>query len=1175
MRIGSLFLLFVVVAATTSPADDDAAAAAARQRARAEQLAGEGDVDAAIEAAEAAARLCREAHGAEDLRVAAALELLAKLHLAADHLGAACEVRRQALQIVVSRLGADHWRAVDARLAYEHCRQLSEMPSEEREQLASVLALVHAASRQADEVPTGDTFQTLRDALDDLTALLGDAHPIVAEVLDQLAALYYNRSEYDLAEPLYQRALMIRRRLLGSAHPLTASTWNDLGLLYHYAGKLDEAVAHLREALAVQRRSGEVTGEGFALIAANLAGTQRAVLDFAAAEALLREALQALEAPADDATATYAEIVYQYGDLCWDMRNYPRAEELYRRALVIWEQVADPSSPLTAMYWNNLGLAFEEFGDYALAESLFRRALGIYAAAGDGYRQAYANALASLAGLYRTIGDYQAALPLMEQAVETLSNALGPDDAFYAMSLANLGLLHSELGDQDAAGQTLERALAVQREQLGLEEPACAVTLTNLAVVAFNRGELETAVSQLKETIAIRRHVLGESHPQLAISIGNLGTLYRRLGRFDEAARLAAEELELTEATLGRRHPHYAIALTHSAMVAEALGHPDEAIAYAEQAMHVEEKLLHEVLGFTAETTMRSHLRMISGSLDLLLSLVSRHVDERPELAELALEWSLRRKTVVLDALCHYRQLRRRLAEDVGVMTTVAELRSAEVRERELALRPAVDGDAGSAARERENLRARILELEGQLHAQLPQRLADVDLKNVRARLSEDAALIEIARVRPFDFGAVGSDAVWQPARYLALIARSDDHSVRLLDLGLAEEIDAEVRDVRRALTDTPQTLQLAGEAAAVELLREVQAPLDRRFRAVWDAAAPASSLFVAPDGELNRLPLAMLDDGAGGYLIQRYRLRYLSSPRDLLRTPHAPATGTTVFAAPDFDRKTVDDAIATSDLQDPGKIVSRSAPAGDAWYAIEQRGLQWSALPGTMAEAAAIEAVLADGAFAPVSIFVRDQALESRLKALPAPRVLHLATHGFYLPATETEAYSVTPFDRGSGAGELAASALLSRLQEMQNPLLRSGLVLAGANTAAVARGTDDDGWLTAAEIADLDLGGTQLVVLSACETGLGDLALGSGVSGLRRALSSAGAENVVASLFRVPDKETGELMQAFYRQLADGESIADALRGAQLDAIVRRRAAHGAAHPFFWAGFGVIGPG
>ncbi|HBL46208.1 MAG TPA: hypothetical protein DDZ90_22760 [Planctomycetaceae bacterium] len=187
------------------------------------------------------------------------------------------------------------------------------------------------------------------------------------------------------------------------------------------------------------------------------------------------------------------------------------------------------------------------------------------------------------------------------------------------------------------------------------------------------------------------------------------------------------------------------------------------------------------------------------------------------------------------------------------------------------------------------------------------------------------------------------------------------------------------------------------------------------------------------------------------------------------------------------------------------------------------------------------------------------------------SPRIIHLATHGFYLPHETAGAFNESrSVKRSSGSA-------LGRLRYVDNPLMRSGLVLAGANQLATnseERTVDlEDGWLTAQEISSMNFRNTELVVLSACESGLGDSELGHGVRGLQRAFLVAGAHSLLMSMFEVPDKETRELMGLFYQHFVQTGDQVKSMQFAQQKLILQRRTQSGSAHPFFWASFFIVG--
>jgi CHAT domain-containing protein len=288
-------------------------------------------------------------------------------------------------------------------------------------------------------------------------------------------------------------------------------------------------------------------------------------------------------------------------------------------------------------------------------------------------------------------------------------------------------------------------------------------------------------------------------------------------------------------------------------------------------------------------------------------------------------------------------------------------------------------------------------------------------------------------------------------------------------------------------------------------------------------------------------VPFSALVDDNKDYLIKKYTFTYLTSGRDLLRLSVKTKAqgGGVVFADPKFDST------------GPGAATDGGTTRGRR--SADLRSLRWVPLPGTGQEADALIRTMKG-----LKVFRGDQATEGQLKALHAPKILHLATHGFFLPD------EAPPEAADQNAPQMAAatSASSSATEVYENPLLRSGLALAGANKL---QSGSDDGVLTALEASGLDLWGTKLVVLSACETGVGKVSNGEGVYGLRRSLVIAGAESLVMTLWQVDDFATKDLMAGFYKKLAAGKPRSAALREIQLEIAAQEKYAH----PFYWASF------
>jgi CHAT domain-containing protein len=475
--------------------------------------------------------------------------------------------------------------------------------------------------------------------------------------------------------------------------------------------------------------------------------------------------------------------------------------------------------------------------------------------------------------------------------------------------------------------------------------------------------------------------------------------------------------------------------------------------------------------------------------------------------------------------------------------------------------------------------------LETELARQIPEmnlerKLRAADRRAVSLNLTEGVVLVEFVRSFVFDFQAVPArgESYWKPARYIAFVLPGGaPDEVQMIDLGEAEPIDRLIaefragiiseattkadRDVVKRRKDEGDVVKRREEAA----LSVVQGGAGPNLRAaLFDRLAPAlknrTRLLIAPDGDLTRLPFEVLPTVDGRFLIDDYQISYLTCGRDVLHFAAA-ATGhpdeSLVVADPDFDLEAEGRPIA--DLEDSTRTTGRRSRDLDR----DRGAYHFHRLPETRAEGERVAAMLK------VSPWLDATALEGRLKAAcHSPRILHLATHGFFLPDQQRDLDREGQglgFDLGEFPG---ATGSLGRLSGpmMENPMLRSGLALAAANTWLKAGNPPEeaeDGLLTAEDVTGLDLLATELVILSACETGLGQVHVGEGVFGLRRAFVLAGAKTLVMSLWKVPDEPTRELMEGFYGRLLAGEGRAEALRQAQLAMKAKYP------EPFYWGAF------
>jgi CHAT domain-containing protein/tetratricopeptide (TPR) repeat protein len=803
---------------------------------------------------------------------------------------------------------------------------------------------------------------------------------------------------------------------------------------------------------------------------------------------------------------------------------------------------------------------------YAAADArpLLERALAVQKrVAPDEYE--IGGTLLHLGLVFQQMGDYPLATRAYDDATLVFTRFIRygwPVQADQLIVLNNRASLALETGDLDTAGRFLHQALTLAREIYGPHHPHTTTVVLNLSMWHEKKREYPESLRLVREVVRVREQVHGAGHPAHAHALHNLAATLCQTGAVDEA-REAADRAMAGRTGFGEDHPLVTHALDTRARVAVLDGQPRVALELLRESVRVEQRVIGRMFSVATDGQRLSYLASVRKWAFRFLSLVYSHLRHDPEAVGAALDLVLTRKALGAEATAARRDavLGGRYPEHAPRLRELSLLRQ-RVAARTLAGSGAEGEDVHRRllTRWRQQLAALEVELAGVIpEIDLAQRLLAADRTAVAAALPAGSALVEFVRFDVFDWLALPAHGAeqWKPARYIAFVLRRADGGAELIDLGEAGAIDDLIRAFRAELLgggpagargmevfdDEPSTTTTGGPGAA---LRE------RVFDPLRLATGGAGHLVLAPDGELATLPFEVLPDAGGRPLIEAHQFSYLAVGRDALRgtVPAGVSGPPVVVAGPDFDLgATAPEAAPIS----KGAGVSRD---------LDRASLRFPLLPGTVAEGTEVAAALW---VAPV---LGARALKGPLKALRSPRVLHLATHGFFLPdqANHPETggggnlREVPTTETGEGRGE----RLRANLSE--NPLLRSGLALAGANTWLAGTTPPDgaeDGLLTAEDVTGLDLPNTELVVLSACETGLGAVRAGEGVFGLRRAFQLAGARTVVMSLWKVPDEATRELMRAFYHHLRAGVPRAEALRRAQLALKARYP------DPRFWGAF------
>jgi CHAT domain-containing protein/tetratricopeptide (TPR) repeat protein len=956
---------------------------------------------------------------------------------------------------------------------------------------------------------------------------LGPEHPDVGRSLQGLAYSKFCLDEHEEAEALCKRSLSILEASEGPEHPDVATTLITLGIIYGDESAFDKDEEIIKRALAIREKAFGPNHPAVANAQTNLAAVYLMSSQYDKAEPLMRRALEIRMQTMGFENTTVADALYNLGVILKLQGKYEQAEPLYLRALGIWEKKLGSDSPIVAAGLSNLGVLYTDQGRYAEAEPLQRRALAIR------------------------------------------EKAYGPEHTIVGASLHNLAWLLEEEGKYAEAEPLMKRSMAIWERRYGSENPDVARSLNNLALLYRNQGRYAEAEPLLERAVGICETALGPEHERTALGLSNLADLRRDQGRYAEAESLYEDALAIREEIFGPLHPEVADVLESYSANCHLTGDMERALDLASGAFKIREQNFRDGLTVLSERDALAYSQLLRSSAANFLSI---YLDAVPYLdtASAGGQVDCSPADVILSSKGPVSEASFVRAAEVNQLAQLGgdadSLRDARNLLSDLYVSGPDEDDIEGHRRQLDEVTRAKERYERKLAASSEayrslQEVLHVDsikLAGALKQIPEHATLIEYMR---FEYQS-GEHGVSIP-RYLAVVMDGEGLA-EVVDLGEARGIDGLIDSYRAHLSYLASSGEIPTPPDQVEYRGLSQAIYARLWQPLEDLIIPGDLLLIAPDGGLNMVSFSGLTTKDGTYLVESHSVHYLSSGRDLLRPEGAGAVSSGLLALgdPDYDAT----AFARLGLQ-PGsqEDVMEIADAGfDATMRNirsgcgELKNMTVSPLKATREEVELIASAWEASTSEPAVVLLGSEASEERLKAeSPGRQVIHLATHGYFLEgACQTETRGTRSFASDEGyVGE--------------NPLLLSGLFLAGANLHGedAAQTGAEDGILTAEEVMAMNLAGTQLVVLSACETGLGRVADGEGVYGLRRAFQAAGARTVISALWPVADESTAEMMSKLHEKRT--ESLPETLRRIQLGRIEELRRSNKPDHPFTWGAF------
>jgi len=1045
---------------------------------------------------------------------------------------------------------------------------------------------------------------------------LGDEHPDVAQSLHSLASLLTLTGQYDRAKPLFERALDIREKRFGAESPTVAHTLGNLANLLVNLGDFSNAKTLQERTLTIYESEWGPEHPNVAAALHNLATIYYHMGDYAGATQLFERALVMRETVLGSEHPVVTESMLGLGVQYVIMGDYVRGKRLFEAAVSIQERTLGPAHPALGPSLHNLGSICGEMGDYTQAISTLERAFSVTRAALGEEHPDLALILHSLSTVYAQNGEEEKALSLLERALGIQERTLGPEHPEVANSLQYLATVLSRMGERDRAKYLVSRAVGIQEKALGSDHPDLANSLTQLGLLLGESGEINEALGALQRAKEIRRRTVGSRHPQFGRSCVALAQVYAMLGdrmaSIDEA--LAGEQVErahlritlralpenqaLRLASVRRLGLDLALSMLASAEESPETREVSQRIWDAmirSRAMVLDEMAMrHRAVAEASYPEVdRLYLRLVSATNRLANLVVRGREDRSPNLYRKLLDDAQREREEAEQALAERSAaFRSQLAESrVGLK---------EVQQ----VLPESSALVSFVAYDRYNLAVTKSSSKNPSSSGGIQRVPGIDETPVPSYLAfigwsgrEEVVAINIGRQDEID----------------SLVYRWRDEVGRRPDLDGGQLAGAEARyrnvatALRRRIWDP-----IAGhveEAKSIfivpdgmlNLVNVAVLPIRKSEYLVQERGLVLHYLSTERDlvssaasqrrGE-GLLAIGGPDFGDANSEADPSRSNKLGKPSAAAgprsSTPQVQGTGASIEADPPTSGEEVG-ALTLVGTAAPAAASQKTGEEtvntfrGERAACGDFQQMYFESLPASLAEVEDI-----------VSLWRKDirsgGMRRSRVRNGPSPslrlsgaaatetafkmhasgrRVLHLATHGFFLGKACPSALQASSQGQRVGLGREEALPPLAG----ENPLLLSGLAFSGANHRAARGPKGDDGILTAEEIAAMDLSGVEWAVLSGCDTGVGEIQKSEGVFGLRRAFQVAGAGTVIMSLWSVQDDVAREWMRNLYQTRLAGFPTAEAVKKASLRTMDSLRRSGIPPHPYYWGPFVGVG--
>lgn len=904
------------------------------------------------------------------------------------------------------------------------------------------------------------------------------------------------------------------------------------GLTAYQSGDIQRASQILKSAVAMAQQSfGAQSLEAVSPMMA-LGVVYMEMANYDQAEPMLTSSLAIVARAYGQKNETYAAICNNLSNLYVQQGLYDKAESKALEANAIITSITNRSNPEFGKTYYNLASIYTLKEEYAKADTYFDQAATAWRGVIDENNPLQAALYDGKAHAATKQGKYDKAKTYYEKALAIKANTIGENHIDYAKTCNNYSVLLYQFDDANLAIEYAEKAVSIYKAQLGENHPSIAIMLRTLSIAYVDNNELDKALQKAKDSKIIAEQ-WGHQTIEYALSCMHLGMVHSFMGTYDLSEGLLKEAREILEGMGKVNGTEYIKLMNASALLYENMGRIDESGTFHQRANELTLQTIDRQFGVLSEEEKRLYFKTFDFHLGTFYSFVTKRYTTHPEIAIQAYNMMLSTKGLLFESS---RKIRRRIkqSKDASLKRLFADWQDQRKQiataQTMTANERSANGYNLSAMEDNANRLEKALATKSALFSKLQNRNQPT-WEDIRDRLKPYEAAVELVRVSYWA-------KEWQDSTiYVALIVRPE--TVGHPEIEIIED------------GDYLETKGLSKYQKSIQFKVKDATSYGTFWQAIASRLDGIQKVYLAPDGVYHAISLnGLLNPKTNTYLGNELDISVVKSTRDLLApTQKQERAGrkAKLLGYPNYNAERQNGTEETDSFE--VRALSRGAATDQSTRFFD--GSNIPLLPGTRQEIENLTSILESSGI-PSDEYLNNSASESAVKSWRSPYIAHIATHGYFLKDQNLTSNK-------DKIGGISSEALI------ENPLLRSGLLFAGAREAIAEGG---EGVLTAFEAMNLDLDDTELVVLSACETGLGEIRNGEGVYGLQRAFQAAGAKTIIMSLWTVNDDATQKLMTTFYKNwLSEGLSKRQAFKNAQVSLAKEYP------HPYYWAAFVMIG--